>query len=156
MNLIQHYIKKFHVNLSFSDSVVLEMILKWPYSIFAFFKLSPFWLGHGPLFEQIWIPFMQSDLHQVWLKWLPGSGEEYFFQQVAQGLHRSPEVNSSHVNTYKVIFLTVALTYPWGPYGIIRNLFLHFNRKLLLKFELFWCSESWDFLKILPLKIHVN
>jgi hypothetical protein len=48
----------FHVNMTYSGSVVLERkIFKWSYPIFAFLWLSPLWKRLGILFEQFRIPF---------------------------------------------------------------------------------------------------
>jgi hypothetical protein len=53
--------ESFHVNLTYSGSVVLEKkIFKWRHPIFAFLRLSPLWRGPGPLFEQSTIPFIQG------------------------------------------------------------------------------------------------
>jgi hypothetical protein len=42
--------ESFHVNMTYSGSVVLEKIFNWPYPIFVFLWLSPL-RGPGPLFE---------------------------------------------------------------------------------------------------------
>jgi hypothetical protein len=49
--------KSCHVNMIYSDSVVLEKkIFKWPHPIFAFLWLSLLWRRPAPLFEQFKIP----------------------------------------------------------------------------------------------------
>jgi hypothetical protein len=40
--------------------VLEKKIFKWPYTIFTFLWLSPFWRGPGHLFEQTWIPLVQE------------------------------------------------------------------------------------------------
>jgi hypothetical protein len=50
----------FHVNMTYSGSLVLEKIFKWPHPIFALLWLSPLWRGSGPLFAQFRIPFTQG------------------------------------------------------------------------------------------------
>jgi hypothetical protein len=53
--------ESFHVNMTYSGSVILEKkIFKWPHPIYAFLRLSPLWRGPGPLFEQFRIPFTQG------------------------------------------------------------------------------------------------
>jgi hypothetical protein len=45
--------ESFHVNMTYSDSVVLEKkIFKWPHPIFAFLRLSSLW--RGPSWPFIW------------------------------------------------------------------------------------------------------
>ena len=46
-----HYIRKLSCK-TYSGSLVLEKIFKWPHPIFAFLWLSPLWRGLGPLFLQ--------------------------------------------------------------------------------------------------------
>jgi hypothetical protein len=53
--------ESFHVNMTYSYSVVLEKkIFKWLHPISAFLKLSPLWRRPSPLFEQFRIPFTQG------------------------------------------------------------------------------------------------
>jgi hypothetical protein len=52
--------ERFHVNITYSSSVVLEKIFKGPHHIFAFLWLSPLWKGLGSLFEQFRVPFTQE------------------------------------------------------------------------------------------------
>jgi hypothetical protein len=40
--------ESFHVNMTYSGSVVLKKTFKWPHPIFAFLWLSPLWRGPGP------------------------------------------------------------------------------------------------------------
>jgi hypothetical protein len=54
--------ESFHVNMSSSGSVVLGKIFKWPN---PFLWLFPLWRGPGPLFVQVWIPFIQGWLVQI-------------------------------------------------------------------------------------------
>jgi hypothetical protein len=51
------YQKAFMFNMTYSGSVVLEKVFKWPHPIFALLWLSPLWRGPGPLFEQYRIPY---------------------------------------------------------------------------------------------------
>ena len=54
-------LESFHVNMTYSGSVVLEKkIFKWLHPIFAFLRLSPLWRRPGPLFEQFRISFTQG------------------------------------------------------------------------------------------------
>jgi hypothetical protein len=52
--------ESFHVNMTYSGSVVLEKIFNWSHPIFALLRLSPLWRGPGPLFEKFGIPFTQG------------------------------------------------------------------------------------------------
>jgi hypothetical protein len=56
-NIIYIISESFHVNMTYSGSVVLVKIFKWPHPIFAFLWSYPLWRGPGPLFEQFRIPF---------------------------------------------------------------------------------------------------
>ena len=61
--------ESFHVNMTYSGSVVLKKIFQWPHPIFAFLRLSPLRRGPGPLFLQfLEFPLPKHDLCQVWLK----------------------------------------------------------------------------------------
>jgi hypothetical protein len=64
--------ESFHVNLSYSGSVVLkEKIFQWPHQFFTFLWLSPLWRGTGPLFVQFTISFTHEwfvpSLHEIGL-----------------------------------------------------------------------------------------
>jgi hypothetical protein len=52
--------ESFHINMTYSGSVVLEKIFKWSNPIFAFLRLSPLWRRPGPSFEQFRIAFTQG------------------------------------------------------------------------------------------------
>jgi hypothetical protein len=110
-----------HVNLSYSDSVVLEeIIFQWPHKMFTFLWLSTLYRGPDLLFEQFWIPFTERwfvpSLIFWWLwRWF------------------SP--------TCKYCFPIVAPPNPLGTM-IWTDLNLHYIRKLSYKYELFWLSGS--------------
>jgi hypothetical protein len=59
--------QSFHVNMTYSGSVVLEKIFKWPHPICAITCVSSISRGPGPLFE-LGFPLPKDYLYQVWLK----------------------------------------------------------------------------------------
>ena len=126
---IIHVLESFHVNMTYSSSVVLKKkIFKWPHPIFAFLWLSPLWRGSGPLFEQFRISFTQGwlMLSLIGIGLLVLGKKIFYYKHICKygfpycGPSRSPG------------------TMTWT----ILN--LHYIRKLSCKYDLFWLSGSGE------------
>jgi hypothetical protein len=73
--------ESFHVNMTYSDSVVLEKkFFKWPHSIFAFLDYLPFVEDLVHYLNNSWFPLPKDDLCQVWLKLAGWFWRRRFFQ----------------------------------------------------------------------------
>jgi hypothetical protein len=99
--------ENFHVNMTYSGSVVLEKkTLKWPYLIFAITCISP-----NPVFEQLTIPFTQgwfvqwnfsklattSTQKYDWFRGMAGFVILPLQRNVQQGLKKSADIHGGPV-----------------------------------------------------------
>jgi hypothetical protein len=121
--------ERFHVNMTYSGSVVLEeKISKWPNPIFAFLWLSPLWRGLGPFFEQFRVPFTQG--------WFMPS-----LIEICQLVLKNKILFNINICKYSFPYCG-----PSRPPGTMMwtTLNLHYIRKLSCKYELFWLIGSGE------------
>jgi hypothetical protein len=64
--------------MTYSGSVVLEKIFKWPHPIFEFCDYFLFEEDPALYLNNLKLTLPKDDLYQVWLKWPAGSGEDFF------------------------------------------------------------------------------
>jgi hypothetical protein len=120
--------KSFHVNLSYSGSVVLEgKKIQWTHQMFAYLWLSCLWRRSRPLFVQFKIPFTQGSfvpsLIEIGLLVL-----EIFLS----------------IQTHNIMNMFFPIVAPPDPLGTMvwTNMNLQV-RKLSCKYDWFWLSCSW-------------
>jgi hypothetical protein len=71
--------ESFHVNMTYSGSVVLETkIFKWPHPILHFCNYLPFEENLALYLDNLEFPLPNDDWYQVWLNWPAGSGGDFF------------------------------------------------------------------------------
>jgi hypothetical protein len=124
-HIASKFLKSFHVNMTYSDSVVLEKkSFKWSHPIFALLWLSPLCRGPGPLFEQFRI-------HVT---------ERWFVSSLIEIVLLVLEKKIFSIKTYvNMVFPIVGPSWPLGTMmWTILN--LHYIRKLSCIYDLFWLS----------------